>query len=134
MGFKMISSSEILVLIVNDRNARLCANSNGVTRLLRTIDRFLPANDVCHDIGNAFDTETFFACELTMALCRCMSEQTYEGVVIFAHGPMMEQLRQVQTSTISRVLLAEIVGTPCEAGYFPGRSAINPEPANGTVR
>jgi hypothetical protein len=127
MGFKMISSCEILVLIVDDQKATLCANSDGVTRLLRTIDRFLPANDAHRDAGNAFDAGTFFACRLTMALCRYMSERTYDGVVIFAQAPMMEELRKVQTSAISRVLIAEIIGMPSEFGHFPGCSATNAE-------
>jgi hypothetical protein len=119
MGFEMANYSEILVLIANGGNATLCANTDGVTRFLRAIDRVLPANDT----GDAMH---IFACELMMALCRGMDEHAYEGVVIFADALMMKQLRQVQTSTVSRALLAEVVGTPSQMSPVVGLIA-NPQ-------
>jgi hypothetical protein len=125
----MTSSSEILVLIANEKNATLCANTDGVTRLLRSIDRVLPANDARGDGENARSTQHMFACELMMALCRGMREHTYEGVVIFAEAPMMGELRRVQTSAVSRALIAEVVGKPSEISHFPGRSSANAQQA-----
>jgi hypothetical protein len=121
----MTRSSEILVLIANDRNATLCANADGVTRFLRAIDCILPMGSLFQHGEDMLRVRHNFACTLMMALCRSTVEHVYDGVVIFAEAPMMEELRRVQTKTISQLMIAQVVGKPSEAGSFPGRSAAN---------
>lgn len=122
----MKNSSEVLVLVADEKSATFCANSNGVTRKLRTIDRVAPNNDAPdQDLKAAAAARNRFACQLMMALGRDAGQHPYEGIIIFAEGPMMEELRRVQTSVVSRMLLAQIVGKPFQASDFPGRSAAN---------
>lgn len=121
----MTSSTEILVLIANDRHATLCANTDGATRLLRSIECVLPVGSLCQDGEGMLRVRHNFACELMMALCRSTGDHMYDGVVIFAEGPMMDELRRVQTKAISQLMLAEVVGIPSGAGPFPGCNAAN---------
>jgi hypothetical protein len=121
----MTRSLEILVLIANDRNATLCANMDGVTRFLRSIDCVLPARNPLTETEDLLRVRHNFACTLMMALCRSTGEHAYDGVVIFAEGSMMEELRRVQTKTISQLIIAQVVGKPLDVSPFPGRSATN---------
>jgi hypothetical protein len=121
----MEKSSEVLVLVAGENNATILANHDGVTRHLRSVNRMVPRND------NREDGESrarhIFACELMMMLGADASRKNYDGVIIFAEASMMEELRLVQTSAISRLLIAQIVGKPSEHCRFPGRSAANAE-------
>jgi hypothetical protein len=126
-GFKMTGYSEILVLIANEKNATICANLDGVTRQLRTIEYFSPVIDDHNDSKAALSNRYVFACELMMALGRSVRENVCEGVVIFAEAKMMEELRRVQTGTVTRLLLAQIVGLPSEYCGFADFSAANTE-------
>jgi hypothetical protein len=121
----MASSSQVLVLVADEKSAKLYANKDGVTRLLRLMDRVSPVNDAGDEDHKSASALHVFACELMMALGRCLREQDCDGVVIFAEAPMMEELRLVQTGTVARRLLAQIVGKPTESSRFPGLSAAN---------
>lgn len=126
----MTNSSEVLVLVADEKRATFCANSHGVARKLRTIDRLTPQNDAAdHDPQAAAAARNRFACQLMMALGLDAGQHPYEGIIIFAEGPMMEELRRVQTSVVSRMLLAQIVGKPFQASGFPGRSTANAQQA-----
>ncbi len=125
----MQNSFGTLILVANEQSATLCANNDGVTRLLRSIDRVLPINDTQKNANHANYSPSgrhIYACELMMALGRGATEHDYDGVVIFAEAPMMEELRSVQTRKISRLLIAEIVGVPSEE-QCQFRSAANTE-------
>lgn len=115
----MQNSSKVLVLVANEKCGTLCANNEGVTRHLRSIDRIVPVNDA----DPSPHARHIFACELMMALGRDASLQDYDGVIIYAEEPMMEELRRVRTSLISRLLIAQIVGRPTPTSHFPGRPA-----------
>lgn len=121
----MKSANEILVLVADDRNATLCANTDGATRLLRSIECVLPAGGTAQDDEGGLRVRHNFACELMMALCRSTSEHVYDGVVIFAEAPMMDELRRVQTKAIAQLVIAQVVGKPSEASRFHGGSAAN---------
>lgn len=125
----MTDQGEILVLIADENKATLSASTGGVTQLLRSIERVL--KDTSHIGEEAIDSRRRFACELMMALCRSVGERICDGVVIFAEAPMMDELREVQTSSISRLMVAHIVGKPSQASQFPSRfpgvSAANAE-------
>lgn len=126
----MNTASEVLVLVANERNATLCVNSGGVSHLLRSVDRAAPTKNIREDATPEHASSSArhtYACELMMALGRSAKERDYDGVIIFAEAPMMEELRQVQTSAISRLLIAQIVGVPTGPCRFPGRSAANAE-------
>jgi protein required for attachment to host cells len=115
----MEDTSKVLVLVANETRGTLCAASEGTTRLLRSIDRVIPSNDS----NPAPQARHIFACELMMALGRDASLQQYDGVIIYADEAMMEELRRVQTSLVSRLVIAHIVGRPTPASHFPGRPA-----------
>jgi hypothetical protein len=115
----MSGNSKVLVLVADEKCGTLCANSEGNTRLLRCIDRVTPSNDS----HTSQEARHIFACELMMALGRDAGLQDYDGVIIYAEEAMMEELRQVQTGVISRLLIAQIVGRPTPNSYFPGRPA-----------
>lgn len=126
----MTSFSEILVLIANDSNATLCANADGVTRFLRAIDCVLPVGSLRPENGEDLDRVRHnFACTLMMALCRSAGERAYDGVVIFAEGPMMEELRRVQTKTIAKLMIAQVVGKQPDASTFSDWKAANTQTA-----
>jgi len=122
----MSGNSNVLVLVADEKCGTLCANSEGNTRLLRCIDRVTPSND-SHTLQ---ESRHIFACELMMALGRDADLQNYDGVIIYAEEAMMEELRRVQTSQVSRLLMARIVGRPTPTSHFPGRPA-NAESAFG---
>ncbi len=119
----MANSSQLLVLVADENSATLYANNNGVTRQLRQIERISPM-DISQQELDATPRH-LFACELMMALGRCVRELDCNGVVIFSAPSMTEELRQVQTGTVTRMLLAHIVGKPTPASRFPGVSAAN---------
>ena len=119
----MSNCSEILVLVADENHATLYANNDGVTRRLRQIERVSPMAVNADEFDGA--SSHVFACELMMALGRCVREQLYESVIIFAEAPMMEALREVQTGTVAKVLLAQIVGKITETCRFPGIVAAN---------
>ncbi len=121
----MDKSSEVLVLVASEKNATILANHDGVTRQLRSVNRMVPGNDDCEDAQSR--ARHIFACELMMMLGADAARKNYDGVIIFAEAQMMEELRLVQTSAISRLLIAQIVGKPSEHSQFPGRSAANAE-------
>jgi hypothetical protein len=127
----MPNCSEVLVLVANEKTATLCANSEGETRLLRAIDR-TPARDADPRTVSTADRHAF-ACELMLAMGRDLRDHPYDGVIIFADTPMMAELRTVQTSQISRLLIAQIVGTPSAHCQFPGRGAASANMANEGV-
>lgn len=116
----MTSSSEILVLIANEDNGTLCANTDGATKLLCSIDRVLPVNE--RDADDECSPRRIFACELMMALSCGIDERNYDGVVIFAEPSMMDELRQVRTSAVSRALIAEVVGKLSDLTLSTSRS------------
>jgi hypothetical protein len=126
----MQKSSEVLVLVANERNATLCSNKAGVTRLLRSIDCISPVtrtNDNLDPARSLSTTRHVYACELMMVLGRYVSERQCEGVIIYADTAMTDEIRSVRTALISQLLIAQIVGTPSEQCHFPGRSAANAE-------
>jgi hypothetical protein len=113
----MAGYSNVLVLVADEASAVLSANTDGFTRNLRTIDRTIPMAK--GDLYTRYD----FACQLMMVLHRIIGENDYDGVLIFADAPMMEELRRVKTERVSRALIAEIVGKPGKANAFPALSA-----------
>ncbi len=119
----MTGSCEVLVLVAGEKSATLCANSDGHTRLLRPMNRALPGNG--SDEQLAGDARQAFACELMMALCRDTGAHAYDGVIIFAEAPMMEELRRIQTRAISRLMLAQIVGKPAQDSRFAGLGTVH---------
>jgi hypothetical protein len=121
----MADGSKILILIANKTNATLCSNVDGVTRYIRTIECVAPPDDMRRPDEEAFDHQNVFVCELMMALRRTTDEHAYEGVVIFAEAPMMEDLRRVQTSDVARLIIARIVGVPSEWPQFSSTGAAN---------
>ena len=118
-GSFMSDTSNILVLIADEKCGTLCTNSDGITRLLRCVDRVTPSNDG----QTSREARHIFACELMMALGRDASLQDYDGVIIFAEETMMEALRCVRTSQISRLLIAQLVGHPTPMSHLPGQPA-----------
>ena len=111
----MTNCSEILVLIANEKSATLCANADGVTRFLRSIDCVLPVGSLSQDGVDLLRVRHNFACTLMMALCRSIGDHAYDGVVIFAEAPMMEELHRVQTKTIAMLVIAQVVGKQSDA-------------------
>jgi protein required for attachment to host cells len=116
----MTGSSNILVLVADEKSATLCANTDGVSRLLRTMHNFPPVNDRIGDGDFTSTDQHVFACELMMALCCDTGKYRYDGLVIFADAAMMQEIRRVQTRTISQLVIAHIVGKPAGATQFLG--------------
>lgn len=125
----MANSSQVIVLVADEKDATLSANNDGVTRVLRHMERVSPVNDTEEDCRAGAIARHIFACQIMMALSRCAHEHDCEGVIIFAAAAMMEELRRVQTGTVTRLLLAQIVGKPTDACRFPGYSAANAQMA-----
>ncbi|MDB5735876.1 MAG: hypothetical protein JWP16_1190 [Alphaproteobacteria bacterium] len=123
----MTDRCEILVLVADDNNATISSNTNGESRLLRTFDRIQPRHREIGGSEAAHANRHVFACELIMALGRSAGECSCDGVVIYADASMMDELRQVQTSVIARLIVAQIVGKPARHSQFPGRSVANAE-------
>lgn len=122
----MPSCYNVLVLVANENCATLSANSEGETRLLRSINR-APLPQQMHSDSDLLLVTTsarhLFASELMMALGRDLRDRPYDGVVIFADLGMMAELRTVATSEVSRLLIALIAGTPSAPGLLPGFGA-----------
>lgn len=109
--------SSVLVVFADETKAALCVNSDGVTRVLRTIYQVVPVKD-----GDRRARHNF-ACQVMMVLSRYLAESTYDGVMILAEAAMIEELHEVQTFEVSRALIAEIVGKPFEVYSFPDFNA-----------
>lgn len=119
MGRTMTQNCEILVLVANGENATLCSNDGEATRLLRQIDRSPRLGAQTPD-----QSRYLFACEAMMALSRAARERTCDGVVIFAEDEdIMDDLRQVQTSLVSRLMVAHVIGKPSPGSLLAGRSS-----------
>jgi hypothetical protein len=117
----MSSISEILVLVAGDKKAALYASNDGVSRLLRQIDRASPMTAAGDELDA--DSGDIFACALTMALGLRVREQDCDGVIIFADAPMMGALHRARTRAVERLILAEIVGEIAETCCLPGFAA-----------
>jgi protein required for attachment to host cells len=114
-------SSEVLVLVADETSATLHANCNGSTRLLHAMDRNSKAQ--AREDDHARSATQRFADELMRLLNATALRKNCEGVIIFAEGAIMEELRRVQSGLVSRLLIAQIEGRPTQTSLFPGRSA-----------
>jgi hypothetical protein len=124
----MTNPSEVLVLVANEKHASICVISDGATRMLRSIDRVFHTQDAQEDAQTAALTaRNNYACELMMALGRDASHHEYDGVVIFCDAQMTDHLRDVRTSLISRLLIAQILGMPGGPCHIAHNSLVNAE-------
>jgi len=121
----MTGCFEILVLVANEKAAALYSNNDGASRLLRRIERVLPRNETGDDFNPGAIPSHMFACELMMVLGHCAYKQDCDGVMIFAEGSMMEDLRRVTTHTVAKLMLAQIVGKIIEPFRLPDAGAAN---------
>jgi hypothetical protein len=121
----MPSSFSILVLVANEESATLSTNSEGKSHLLRSIDRAPSPQITRYDDPSLISASVRhrFACELMMVLGRALRDCPHDGVIIFADPSMMNELRIVETSVVSRLLIARIVGTQSAKSNFPLRAA-----------
>lgn len=124
----MSQTSEILILAAHEKYALIFTLNDGVSRLLRSIEYVLPEckpEDHFNPLHIPCSNQHLFACELMMALVCDVHKHPYEGVIIMADGAMMEELRSVQTSAISRLLITHIVREPSAHGAFTEQGAAN---------
>jgi len=90
------------VLVANERDAVICTNDDGVSRLLQVISRK-------HVLSTDPEARRRAFCwQLMIELFRGAQRQAFDGLVIIAPDEMLRELRRIAMPEIRQLLVAEI--------------------------
>jgi hypothetical protein len=100
-----VTNSAIWVVVANDNNAAICSSSEGISRLLRVVERK-------NTHGGAAEGKKEFAIRIMSELFYGAETGSYDGVVLMADQGLMNVLQVVTTPHIRKLIIAQIVDRP----------------------